>query len=262
MPIPKYKIINITDGNFDKYDLFCQKSNAKQDGYINKVSWFKQRYKEGLRIKLLMIDEGKRGFRSRGFIEYIPGQYAWRGIDAENWMVIHCIWVVGKNKKYGFGSKLLKRCIDDAKGMNGVAVVASRKNWLPDERIFIKNGFVKVDEIDGFDLYILKLKHSAKNPRFYKTSSKKRHPEGISVFFTDQCPYIHNTVQGLKQLAKNKKIPIHVKYLSSAKDIIENYVHPYGVFCVLLNGKVISYYPGGSVSETKQAINKLQKKNS
>jgi hypothetical protein len=261
MLIPGYRIIDITDKNFDDYDLFCQKSNAKEKGYLNKVNWFKKRYKEGLRIRLLMIDEGKRGYRSRGFIEYMPGEYAWRGVDAKGWMVIHCIWVVGKNKKYGFGSKLIKACIKDAKAMNGVAVVASRKNWLPGEKIFIKQGFKKVDEFGPFGLHVLKLKRSAKNPRFYRIPEKKKrsYGKGLTVFASDQCPYIHNTVQGLKQLAQKTKLSIRIKHLSSYKDIKEHCVHPYGVFCVLLNGSIVSYYPGGSVSETEQAIAALKK---
>jgi len=55
-------------------------------------------------------------------------------------MVIHCIWVVEKNKKHGYGSSLLKECLKYAKGMNGVAVVTSRKTWLPKESLFIKRG--------------------------------------------------------------------------------------------------------------------------
>ena len=124
-----YKIVDINDKNVNEYGLFCLKSRFKEDGCKNKIKWFMKRHKEGLRIKLLLIYEGeKRGFRSRGFIEYIPGECAWRGIEARGWMVIHCIWVVGKNKRQGLGSKLLKECLEDAKGMNGVAVVTSRKN--------------------------------------------------------------------------------------------------------------------------------------
>jgi len=253
---PRHKIIDITDKNMDKFDLFCQKSHAKDEGYQNKVNWFKKRYKEGLRIKLLMIDEGKRGLRSRGFIEYMPGENSWRGVDAEEWLVIHCIWVVGRNKKFGLGSKLLRGCINDAKGRNGVAVVTSRKNWLPDERLFIRHGFAKVDELSPFDLYALTLKKTAKSPRFYSISEKKKNSygKGLTVFVTAQCPYIHNSVIGIQRLAKKTKIPLRIQHIENHNELKKHCVHPYGVFCVLLNGNVVSYYPGGSVYETKQAV--------
>ncbi len=107
----------------------------------------KKRFKEGLRLKLLLINEGpRRGFTSRGFIEYIPGEYTWRGIDAKGHMAIHCIWVVGRNKKHGYGKMLLEQCLNDAKGLNGVAVVTSEQPWLTNKRFFLKNGFKLIDK--------------------------------------------------------------------------------------------------------------------
>lgn len=31
----------------------------------------------------------------RGFIEYIPGAFGWRAVFAEDYMLIHCLWVMG-----------------------------------------------------------------------------------------------------------------------------------------------------------------------
>jgi L-amino acid N-acyltransferase YncA len=256
MQKPRHKIIDVKDENLDKFDLFCQKSHTKDNGYKKKKKWFMKRYKEGLRIKLLMIDEGTRGFRSRGFIEYMPGEKSWRGVDAKGWFVIHCIWVVGKNKKFGLGSKLLRTCIADAKGRDGVVVVTSRKNWLPDERLFIKHGFEKVDERASFKLYALRLKSAVKNPRFYPISEKKKksYGRGLTVFVSDQCPYIHNSMIGIQRLAEQAKIPLRIQHIENHDELKKHCVHPYGVFCVLLDGNVISYYPGGSLHEIKQAV--------
>lgn len=73
-----------------------------------------------MRVKILYEDE-----RSAGFIEYIPGEFAWRAVKAQGYMVIHCLWVVGKSKKKGYGSRLLNDCVTDARemGMHGVAMV-------------------------------------------------------------------------------------------------------------------------------------------
>jgi len=69
-----YKIIDINDKNVDEYALLCHKSKFKEQGYKNKLKRFFDRYKEGLRIKLLLAYEGeKKDYRSSGFIEYIPG---------------------------------------------------------------------------------------------------------------------------------------------------------------------------------------------
>jgi hypothetical protein len=76
------EIIDINKDNVDLDGLFCKKSQKKQAGYQNKITWIKKRFKEGLKYKMLMIiEKGKQN--SRGFIEYIPGEYNWRGIQAK-----------------------------------------------------------------------------------------------------------------------------------------------------------------------------------
>ncbi|MFX0093565.1 MAG: GNAT family N-acetyltransferase, partial [Candidatus Hodarchaeota archaeon] len=141
----EYKIIDINETNLSEYGLFCHKSKKKEAGYQNKLRWITERFKEGLKYKHLWVKERGK-FRSKGFIEYIPGEYAWRGINAPGYLVIHCIWVIGKTRGYGFGSILLEECLKDAKNTYGVAVVTAKTHWLPKERLFSKNGFEKVDE--------------------------------------------------------------------------------------------------------------------
>ncbi len=143
-----YKIVDVNESNLDDYDLFCHKSRKQGQGYQNKVKWIKERFKEGLRLKLLHVQETKRGWTSRGFVEYIPGEYAWRGIDAPAYMVIHCLWVVGKHKKKGYATKLLEHCLKDAhaQGMGVVAVVVTEGNFLAGRKIYVKNEFEIADE--------------------------------------------------------------------------------------------------------------------
>ena len=95
------KIVDINEENIGKQELFCKKTKKKMPGYQNKVKWMKDRFKEGLKYKVLYVKEGNKE-TSRGMIEYIPGEYNWRGIQADGWMVIHCIWVVGKAKEKGY----------------------------------------------------------------------------------------------------------------------------------------------------------------
>jgi len=168
MTEPDYKIIEVNNTNVGDYDLFCQKTKKNMEGYQNKLKWIKERYKEGLKLKLLLINEGgKKGYTSRGFIEYIPGEYAWRGICADGYMVIHCLWVIGKHKKKGYCSKLLEHCINDAKNMNGVAVVTTERTHLVGSRLFQKKGFEKCDTFShDFDLYVKRFSETAPPPKF------------------------------------------------------------------------------------------------
>ena len=82
----------------------------------------------------------------RGFIEYIPGEFAWRAIETKGWMVIHCLWVVGKSKGRA-SAAASSECVKDAKksGMRGVAMVTSQGNWLAGQKLLESHGFKAVD---------------------------------------------------------------------------------------------------------------------
>ncbi len=239
-----YKIIDLNEENFEEYDLFCYKSKKKSENYQNKVKWVKQRFKEGIKLKILYVDEGaKRGFTSRGFIEYIPGEYAWRGISAAGYMVIHCLWVVGKHKKQGYGTKLLEECMSDAKDINGIAVITSEKSWLPGRKLFVKHGFEKVDTYNQhLELHVKRFKENAPLPKFIPDSQKNLDDQfdGLTVYKSNQCPYLDNMVASIEKIAEKANIPMQVKNIQNYNDA-QTCPHPYGTFCVVLNGKPIMY---------------------
>lgn len=116
------RIIDVTPDNVEETGFFCLMSRRKSDGYQRKLRWLEARFDEGLRIKMLDLSKG-----GRGFIEYIPGEYAWRPVEASGYLFIHCLWVVGKSKGNGYAKQLLRECIADAKrcGAQGVAMVTS-----------------------------------------------------------------------------------------------------------------------------------------
>ena len=76
------RIEDINEDNIDEQELFCKKTKKKFPGYQNKVKWMKERFKEGLKYKVLYVKEGNKE-SSRGMIEYIPWEYNWRGIQAD-----------------------------------------------------------------------------------------------------------------------------------------------------------------------------------
>jgi hypothetical protein len=61
-------------------------TNRKHQGFQPKTDWLKQRFTEGLRFLLFRDGEG----RPLGFLEYVPGEYAWRPVDASGWLFVHC----------------------------------------------------------------------------------------------------------------------------------------------------------------------------
>jgi GNAT superfamily N-acetyltransferase len=240
----EYKIVDLNETNIDDYGAFCLQSKKNTKGYKDKFEWIKKRFKEGLCLKLLLINEGaKRGFRARGFIEYIPGENAWRGVNAKGYMFIHCIWVVGKNKGHGYGTKLLQLCLNDAKGMNGVAVMTGEKVWLPKKDLFVKNGFEKADSMPPhFELYAKRFSKKAPLPKFnpIPKSRLEKYASGITVFKSNQCPYVNGYANLVAEIAKQAGIPWKIVQIENCKEA-QNGVNPYGTFCVLLNGKMLAY---------------------
>ena len=132
----RVNLIDVTASNVSDLGFFCCMSKRKSEGYKRKLNWLTPRFAEGMRIKMLGLGE-------RGFIEYIPGEYSWRAVKAEGYMLIHCLWVVGKSKGKGFGGHLLESCLKDAKKskMKGVAIVTSKANWLVGSKLLSKHGF-------------------------------------------------------------------------------------------------------------------------
>jgi ribosomal protein S18 acetylase RimI-like enzyme len=241
---PGFRIVDLNEANIDEYGAFCLQSKKNTKGYKAKFQWTKDRFKEGLHVKLLLVNEGaRRGFRTRGFIEYIPGEHAWRGVDAKGYMFIHCIWVVGRNKGRGYGSMLLQECLNDARGMNGVAVMTSEKTWLPKKGLFVKKGFEKVDSMPPyFELYAKRFSDKASLPRFnpIPESRLEKYASGITVFKSDQCPYADGYANLVAETARQNGIPVRIEQIKNCKEA-QNSVHQYGTFCVLLNGKVLTY---------------------
>jgi hypothetical protein len=232
------EIIDVTGENVDKAGFFCFMSKKKSPGYALKLAWLKERFSDGLRLKMLKLPE-------RGFIEYIPGQFAWRAVNASGYMFIHCLWVVGKSKGKGFSRLLLKICEQDARdsGMNGVAVATSEGTWLVGKEVFLESGYTAVDTAPPtFTLLVKKFK-DAPDPSFCGNweQNQKAAGYGMTIFRTDQCPYIEDLTGIRITEAEKHKIPYKVLHLNSADEVRAKSPSAYGVFNSTLSGSLFSY---------------------
>jgi GNAT superfamily N-acetyltransferase len=235
------KIIDINESNVVEKGFFCNMSKKKSAGYQRKLKWLKRRFAEGLKIKMLDLSEG-----GRGFIEYIPGEYAWRPVRAKEYMFIHCIWVVGKSKGKGYGKFLLNECVEDAKklGMKGVAVISSERSWLVRKAFLEKQGFEFVDQAPpSFGLLVKKF-GKAHPPAFTGNweAKLKRCGTGLTVFRSDQCPYIDNAVNILVDAAEQLEIKTKVIELKECRSVRASSPSAYGTFNVVYNGSLLSYH--------------------
>jgi len=65
--------IDIGPANVAETGFFCYMSRRKSEGFRRKLDWVRARFAEGMKIKMLKLPE-------RGFIEYLPGEFAWRAL--------------------------------------------------------------------------------------------------------------------------------------------------------------------------------------
>lgn len=235
------RLITVDGSNVDDFGFFCYKSKPKSQGYGKKLAWVRDRMEEGMRIKIFM-----EGDRSVGFIEYLPCEHGWRVVDAPGYMLIHCLWVVGRAKEKGYGSRLIEACIQDAIDMGkcGVVMVSSRGNWLADKKIFLKNGFEIVDQAPpSFDLLVRRFgeNKAPKFPHDWERRMKQFGP-GLTIVYADQCPYMPDAVRKAVEHFKDRGIESQVIQLETREDVQAKSPTPFGVFGVVYNGELVSYH--------------------
>ena len=234
-------IRTVTLENLERLGFFCYKSKPKSEGYRYKLHWLQERLVEGLTIKILY-----EGERSVGFIEYMPGEHTWRVVDAPDQMVIHCLWIVGKAKGKGYGSRLVQECIRDARdrGKAGVAMVSSTGNWLANDKVFVRNGFQMVDQAPpSFSLLVHPLRGapSAAFPNDWEERAQA-FGEGMTVVYVDQCPYTPNVVNHACRIFEERGITSRVLKWTSAEEVRRRAPSAYGVFNIVFNGELFSYH--------------------
>jgi len=236
------KIINFTPSNIAEYGVCGYKDVKKHLELRRKIEWYKEYYPKGLRIKGLFSETG--GYQ--GMIEYIPGKYAHRPVNAEGYMFIHCIFVGFKKefKGKGYATLLLQECIEEAKkkNLNGVAVITRKGSFMAKRDIFIKNGFESVDRVKpDFELLCLKDNENAKNPTF-KQCTPEDYPEGLTIFRSAQCPYSVKNVDAILKTAEKLKIKATLRDMNNVTEV-QKVPCAFGTFCIVYNGKVISHHP-------------------
>jgi L-amino acid N-acyltransferase YncA len=235
------KLIDVNQQNVTDAGFFCKMSQPKSAGYRRKLAWLEARFAEGLRIKLLDLSQG-----GRGFVEYIPGEYAWRPVEAAGYLFIHCLWVVGKSKKMGYARRLLEQCVADAQRLRlkGVAVVTSEGNWLVSKKIFLHHGFESVDRAPPSYELLVKKFGPTPPPSFVGGWDRRAESfgTGMTIVRSDQCPYLDDATEFATRTARERGLQTRVVELTSAREVRERSPSPFGVFAIVLDGSVISHY--------------------
>jgi N-acetylglutamate synthase-like GNAT family acetyltransferase len=230
-------IIDVNEENISQYPPTCF-LNPENIGYQIKAKWLKERFPEGLKIKLLYLENDKK---CHGFIEYVPGEHAWRAVEAKDYLFIHCIWVSpNKFKNKGYGSLLVDECVKDAEkqGKAGVAVIASEGPFMANKALFLKNGFREVQKSGVFTLLVKQLSKAAE-PKFKDCENQLSSYEGIKIVYSNQCPWVARFMSELGETIKGKGLKVDVVELKSAEQA-QDAPSIYAVFNLVNDGKLLA----------------------
>lgn len=238
----KYKIIDADMEAIEKYGMFCV-SNKKHEGYKCKHEWLKKRFEEGLKFYMAIDEETNK---PTGFIECIPGKYAWRGVEnCENYLFIHCIMVYPKKYlKLGVASALIDKCTEYAKEKSFIAVcvISSDNSWLASKDIFDKNGFNIIEEKKPYQIMIKEIgKEKKEKPRFIETEDRLKKYQNLTIMYSSQCPYLAKAGEELLEVAKEYDVKTDLIKMKNSKDV-QNGPTIYGTFCIIYNGKIVAEY--------------------
>lgn len=244
------EIIDLTPENIAEYGVCGYKDAKRHVELRKKIEWVSEYYPKGLRIKALI----SQMYGYQGMIEYIPGKYAHRPVNAEGYLFIHCLFVGFKKecKGKGYATLLLNECIKEAKmrKMSGVAVVTRKGSFMAENRIFLKNGFQTVDHAKpDFELLVLKWDAETQNPCFKPGLNEKstEYDHGLTIMRSAQCPYTEKNVNAILSSANKMKLKTSLVDLKDA-DAVQANPCAFGTFSILYGGEIISHHP---VSNTR-----------
>lgn len=236
----KWKAVELTPENLGSYPLGCIK-NPKHVGFRGKAEWFKETHDNGMQILILLDQEDK----PQGFLEMIPGEHTWRGIDAKSYMVIHCIWIGSKNVQgTGGGAFLLKEAekrVPD--NLEGIASVVGDTSLIATSSLFKLNGYEEVDHKDKYQLYVKRLQNKGKEgkkPAFTRKAITDY--KGFHMLYSMQCPMEIKWKDDISKYCHEHGIDLKLHLIENHKMAQEN-PNPLGTFALIFNNEIIEDHP-------------------
>jgi len=229
-------IVTVTEDVLDKYPQVICFTNEKHPYHHIKLDWIRKQYKYGLKIKLLFIKEEKKPV---GFIEYIPGEYCWRSVNAKGYMFIHCLWTNGKKYQHkGLGSILIDEVEKDAKDMLGVALITSDKAFMVNKKILLKKGY-KIVSTAGKEQLMVKQFKKAELPKMNNWEEQLKKINDLTFIFSVQCPWVARFMEDVKPVLEEMNLKPKIIRITDHKQA-QNAPTIYSVFNLIYKGRILA----------------------
>jgi len=236
----------------------CGIKDLMHPGRIEKLLWLRAHAKSGVRGRVLLAPDG----HPAGYVETVPGENAWRGVNAEGYLFIHCVWVHARQyQKKGWGRLMVEACLEDAQaaGMQGAAVLVREGPWMAGRALFLACGFEPVDAaLPDYQLLVRKFHGGAPTPTMRCSGDRElaQYGRGLTLIRCGQCPYLSKFTAEIAEtaLAEYGMMPRIVELRSAAE--AQNAPTPYAVFSLLHDGRLLADH---QISRTRfrNIMNKL-----
>jgi hypothetical protein len=232
----KTTIIRVTEKNLAGHPQAICFINPKQESYPEKVNWLKQQFKIGLVIKLLYLEGEKK---ARGFIEYVPGEFCWRAVNAKGYLFIHCLWTNGKPYQHqGLGTLLIQEAEKDGRDLLGIAVLTSDHSFMANREIFLKNGYSVVSE-SGKEQLLLKRFREGPGPSINDREKELKKYRDLTILYSKQCPWVARFVREIGPILEKEKLNPAMIEIKTAEEA-QQAPSLYGVFNLIYNGRLLA----------------------
>jgi GNAT superfamily N-acetyltransferase len=234
-----FEIVEIGNDNISTFPQIICFINPKDPTFKLKVDWLEKRFNEGLRISAIKECNSKK---IAGFIEYVPGESAWRAVDCKDYMFIHCLWVSSKSdRNKGYGTALVNHVITKAKDQNkkGVCVLTSNDAFMAKDLLFEKLGFETSDSTKVYKLQTLFFEDNLSKPQILDNSSQLSSMKGWHILYSKQCPWVARLINEVQPVLVKNGISARIKEIETAFEARQA-PSVYGVFNLIHNGKLLS----------------------
>jgi hypothetical protein len=232
----KTRIVQVTEENLAEHPQAICFINPKHPSYPEKVNWLRHQFEKGLVIKLLYLEGEKR---PTGFIEYVPGEFCWRAVNARGYVFIHCLWTNGKTYQHqGLGTRLIQEAEKDGRELLGVSVLTSDHSFMANREIFLKNGYSIVSE-SGKEQLVVKQFRAGPPPSINDWETELKKYQGLTIIYSKQCPWVVRFVEEVKPILEKEKLNPAIIEIKTAEEAQKS-PSIYGVFNLIYNGRLLA----------------------
>ncbi len=222
--------------------------------YPRRISWLKSMKKNGLRVKVALL-EGKHA----GFLYIMPIEINPWPIEGKDLMVFPCLVSQSKFSKKGIGTELIKAAEEETKRQNrkGIATMGYFWDfWFMPAEYFLKMGYKTAEKRNKEAILWKQFSQIAEAPHFRKENYNFKPIKGkivIDLFWNRFCLTSDVEAQRVREVVSEYGNDVILNEFSAVN---QKNLRQYGIERrIYINGEIIEVGPEIEKSKLKESIN-------